>query len=474
MVMLEESKVHSDEELLAHYSVKTTSGSDELAQLSLKKLGEAVDHGKLVLADNNLTEESCAKVLKVVGIMAKLKGMLETRSSTLPIKEFDLSGIRLLNVTPEDSNLTMRWDAKRRAQTVQIVVQFVRVSTDAKIVKLEDCGLQGDTHNKDDLIEQEIIRLVKKFGFGAGKDAKFATEVSLAGNKFTAEFASKVISAAFWERERHPDKPKLHLNLRRNRIRGGDKIIQELRAGQSAGGVVSVASADDSIEEREKALIVVDLGDQVEGSGSSPAPARAAQPSGRAPARPPLQQRSQRSPSRRRRSRSRSASQRRRSRSSRRSPFRSRSRSRSRSRGRGGKNGRSRSRSASKQRGGRRRRRRQTRGGGGGRRRKRQGGGGGRQRRGRDRRRERTRSPSRDEYDSEDSRDDGYSASRSRSRSAEGREAGGKRRDKSRSESESQKREKAKTTRKGSRDSSASASESEKRDSKSGRKSGRR
>merc|ERR1719464_2483726 len=165
--------------------------------------------------------------------------------------EVDLSGNGLVTLTPHAVTGTPEV-SQRSLQPLQLTVQFVRVSTDAKVIRLDNCNLQGTSHDKDDKIEQEVIRLVKKFG--AGKEARYAKEVSLAGNKFEGDFAKKVIEAAFWERVRHPDKdnlPRLHLDL---------------RAGQNAGGAIRVAGADEPEDVREKALIVVDLSDQVDRS----------------------------------------------------------------------------------------------------------------------------------------------------------------------------------------------------------------
>lgn len=259
-------KVPTDEELVKDYSVLKTCVSEEVARDALGVLNKAIETSKLSLADRDLSDEAFMRVVKAIGIFAKLKNMLPTRTSVLPVTEVDLSGNSLMTFTPH-AVLGTPEVSQRSLQPLQLTVQFVRVSTDAKVIRLENCNLQGTSHDKDDKIEQEVIRLVKKFG--AGKEARYAQEVSLAGNKFEGEFAKKIIEAAYWERVRHPDKdnpPKLHLDLRKNRIRTPQKLVEELRAGQNAGGAILVAGAEEPSDVREKALIVVDLADQVDRS----------------------------------------------------------------------------------------------------------------------------------------------------------------------------------------------------------------
>lgn len=262
-----DSKPVPDKDILVDDSLlKVCGNSHEVAEDSLAVLNQALESGKLSLADRKLSDESFMRAIKAIGIIAKLKNLLPKRTSVLPITEVDIGGNTLLTLTPHPLTGTPELSAKS-LQPLQLTVQFVRVSTDAKVVRLDGCNLQGTSHDKDDKVEQEVIRLVKKFG--AGKDARYAREVSLMGNKFEAEFAKKIIEAAFWERARDPDKdhpPKLLLDLRRNRIRSPQQLVDELRAGRNAGGSISVATTDDSVEEREKALIVVDLNDQVDRS----------------------------------------------------------------------------------------------------------------------------------------------------------------------------------------------------------------
>lgn len=251
-----------DKEILADHSVITVCGSAEVARDALTVLNEALETGRLNLVQRDLADEALMKVIKAVGIIAKLKNLLPRRTSVLPITEVDISGNNLLVLTPHPFTGALELSAKS-LQPLQLAVQFVRVSTDVKVVRFENCNLQGTTHDKDDKVEQELIRLVKKFG--AGKDARYAREVSVAGNKFEAEFAKKIIEAAYWERARAPDKehpPKLHLDLRKNRIQSPLQLLDELRAGKNAGGTISVAAASDPEHAREKALIVVDVDDQ--------------------------------------------------------------------------------------------------------------------------------------------------------------------------------------------------------------------
>lgn len=54
-------------------------------------------------------------------------------------------------------------------------------------------------HDKEDIIELEVVRLVKKFG--AGKNARYAEHVSLAGNGFGVEFLRRIVEGAYWERK---------------------------------------------------------------------------------------------------------------------------------------------------------------------------------------------------------------------------------------------------------------------------------
>lgn len=414
------------QELLSNQSIVTTTGSDALARDALDILEDALSTGKLKFSGKDFSEESFVKSLKSVGIYVKLKGLLPHRSSVLSVEEVDVSHIPLYNEVPDDAGLIARWDAKRRAQTLQAAVQFVRVSTAAKIVRLENCNLQGTTHDREDLIEQEVIRLVKKFGFGSGKDARYTSEVSLAKNKFEDAFAKKIIEGAHWERAAHPDKenlPRLHLDLRGNRIRNAARIVNELREGQSAAGPVNVATVKDSQEDQKKAIVVVNFDDQEAAGARGASPPRAAPPRPRpaAPAAPALARRGSggggcsRSPSRK-----------------------SGSASYSRSRSRGGRRGGGGARRKHRRGGGRdrrrgggdRRRRRRTRGGGGGRR---GGGGGGGRRR---RRRDRSPSPEEDDsYDYDDTSGGGESRSPSRPkarRRASGGGGGGGKRQKAR------------------------------------------
>lgn len=460
----------SDKELVSDASVLKTCGTEEVARDSLDILNKALESKRLSLRGRDLIDEAFMRVVKVIGIYSKLKRLMPTRTSVLPVQEVDFSGNPLITCTANPLNGAPEVSARSR-QPLELAVQFIRVSTDARVVALEDCGLQGSSHDKDDKVEQEVIRLVKKFG--AGKEARYAREVSLAGNKFEAEFAKRIIEAAYWERIRHPDKdqlPKLLLDLRRNRIRNPDRVLDALREGKNAGGSINVCAADASEEKRREALIIVDFGDQVDRSVSPMRVVRQTVIEKRPPDRPRSGARSPagpgRSPSRRNRGRSPSGgSKRSRSRSRGGSGGRARSRSRSRSRSDRGKKrrGRSRSRKRSASRGrkrsasaasdysdysrsptprrrrgggggGRRRRRGggDRRGGGGGGRKRRGGGGGGRKRR--ERRRGKSRAKSHD--DSKDkSEDESYSGSAeeavSRSPSPKrrkGKESGGKKR----------------------------------------------
>mmetsp|Transcript_67792 Transcript_67792/g.201693 ORF Transcript_67792/g.201693 Transcript_67792/m.201693 type:complete len:445 (-) Transcript_67792:104-1438(-) len=256
-----EKEILADESLL-----KVCGNSPEVAADSLELLNRALQAGKLSLAERKLADESFMRVIKAIGIIAKAKNLLPRRTSVLPITEVDIGGNTLLTLTPHPLTGAPELSTKS-LQPLQLAVQFVRVSTDARVVRLDGCSLQGTSHDKDDKVEQEVIRLVKKFG--AGKDARYAREVSLRGNKFEAEFAKKIIEAAYWERARDPDKenpPRLLLDLRRNRIRCPQQMVDELRAGRNAGGSISVATTEDPVGERDKALIVVDLKDQLDRS----------------------------------------------------------------------------------------------------------------------------------------------------------------------------------------------------------------
>lgn len=267
----------TDDEVLKDTSVIKTDGGANIASPALKVLNRALENGRLILAGEDLPEESMVKMLKLVGKMGQLKGLLPTRISALPITEIDLSGNALFSPSLgiQESIMNAKAALKRKAETVQLVVQFIRTSTQADIIRLDSCGLEGQSHDKDDLVEQELIRLVKKFG--AGKHAKYASEVSLVDNRFTVSFARRILEGAYWERNRHPNKddmPKLKLDLRRNRIRGGDSLIEELKEGRCAGGPMALARATDPRDEREKALIIIDMSDQREGSASPPREAR--------------------------------------------------------------------------------------------------------------------------------------------------------------------------------------------------------
>jgi len=266
----------SDQELLADDSALKTCGNEEVARQALAAFNHSLRNGLLSFKGLDLIQDVIAKSLKVIGRFATLKGLLPTRSSALPITELDLSGNALFtHLGSQEDSANGKATLKRRVETVQLVVQFVRVSTEAKIVLLEDCGLQGISHDKCDLIEQEIIRLVKKFG--VAKQSRYTSKVSLAGNMFRSEFLKKIIEGAFWERNRFPNKddpPKLFLDMSRNQIQDPDRVIDELRAGRSAGGPIGVASSTDPEDVREKALIVVDVHDQRGRSKTPPTGAR--------------------------------------------------------------------------------------------------------------------------------------------------------------------------------------------------------
>eukprot|EP00927_Polykrikos_kofoidii_P034498 TRINITY_DN29267_c0_g2_i2.p1 TRINITY_DN29267_c0_g2~~TRINITY_DN29267_c0_g2_i2.p1 ORF type:complete len:498 (-),score=75.38 TRINITY_DN29267_c0_g2_i2:19-1413(-) len=255
----------TDKDLLAdHSALKTCGMNDEIASGALDLLNAALSTGTMSLRRKNLSEDTLTKMLKVIGRYATMKGLLPTRVSALPIKIFDLSENALFtHLGASESAASGKSTIKRRVETVQFVVQFVRVSTEAQIVRLEDCGLQGLSHDKDDLVEQEIIRLVKKFG--VAKQSRYTSEVSLAGNRFEGDFLKKIVEGAYWERIRHPHKdamPKLKLDMSRNRIGDAERVIEELRAGRTAGGPIDVAMTTDPEEVRTKALILADVGDQ--------------------------------------------------------------------------------------------------------------------------------------------------------------------------------------------------------------------
>ncbi|CAE7813116.1 DIP13 [Symbiodinium sp. CCMP2592] len=204
---------------------------------------------------------SQVKTIKAVGKIGGIKGLMPTRTSTLPINEINLSGNSLLTPpSPTEHTAAVKANLKRRAETVQLIVQFVRVSTEARTVIFDNCNLEGYSHDKDDLVELEIVRLVKKFG--AGKNSRYAEKVSLAGNRFGQEFCRRIIEGAYWERNRHPDRetmPKLFLDLSKNRIPHPERIVDELKEGKTAGGPMSLATTTDPEDVRKDALIVLDI-----------------------------------------------------------------------------------------------------------------------------------------------------------------------------------------------------------------------
>ncbi|CAJ1399648.1 unnamed protein product [Effrenium voratum] len=203
---------------------------------------------------------------------------MPTRTSTLPINEINLSGNSLLTApAPSEHAAAIKANLKRRAETVQLIVQFVRVSTEARKVIFDNCNLEGFSHDKDDLIELEIVRLVKKFG--AGKHSRYAEHVSLAGNRFGQEFCRRIIEGAYWERNRADGKdlPKLYLNLSRNCIAQPEKIVEELKEGRTAGGPMSLATTTDPDAIQRDALIVLDITNQMD-SHHAPAPSGARRP----------------------------------------------------------------------------------------------------------------------------------------------------------------------------------------------------
>eukprot|EP00913_Durusdinium_trenchii_P019200 g18045.t1 len=194
----------------------------------------------------------------------------------------------------QEHTASIKANLKRRAETVQLVVQFVRVSTEARKIVFDECGLKGYSHDKEDLVELEIVRLVKKFG--AGKNSRYAEHVSLAGNSFGQEFLRRILEGAYWERNRHTEKdsmPKLFLNLSRNRILHPEKLVDELKEGKTAGGPMSLATTTDPEHLQREALILLDISDQRDRSASpkerrpdardAPAHRAAPRPVGRAP-----------------------------------------------------------------------------------------------------------------------------------------------------------------------------------------------
>jgi len=248
--------VPSERELVEDYEVLRTVGDRELAKLSLDLLNNALSEGKLSLAHLRLSDNTFTRIIKGVGLFAKMKNLLPTKHSLLPITEVDLSGNDLAPRVAEAST--------RSVLPLQMAVQFIRTSTDARVVRLEDCNLQAD-----DKIEAEVLRLVKKFG--NGNDQRFAHEISLAGNHFEAAFAKRLIQEAWWERTKHRKAPtKFFLNLRGNKVRNPARALEELRNGETPGGPISVAATDDHPETCDRALIEVDMHDQDVRSVSPP------------------------------------------------------------------------------------------------------------------------------------------------------------------------------------------------------------
>eukprot|EP00439_Symbiodinium_sp_Y106_P059780 s1259_g8.t1 len=300
-----------DDEVLNDISLMKTCGTKETALKCIRMLDKCLETGKLDLSGEDMAEEMLVKTIKAVGKIGGIKGLMPTRTSTLPINEINLSGNSLLTPpSPTEHTAAVKANLKRRAETVQLIVQFVRVSTEARTVIFDNCNLEGYSHDKDDLVELEIVRLVKKFG--AGKNSRYAEKVSLAGNRFGQEFCRRIIEGAYWERNRHPDRetmPKLFLDLSKNRIPHPERIVDELKEGKTAGGPMSLATTTDPEDVRKDALIVLDITGQRDHSPSAPR-------EGRRPLIDQLRQERQRRPSPRRPSRS---------------PPRPRSRSRSRS-----------------------------------------------------------------------------------------------------------------------------------------------
>eukprot|EP00406_Dinophysis_acuminata_P058040 CAMPEP_0179279358 /NCGR_PEP_ID=MMETSP0797-20121207/36072_1 /TAXON_ID=47934 /ORGANISM="Dinophysis acuminata, Strain DAEP01" /LENGTH=197 /DNA_ID=CAMNT_0020987983 /DNA_START=69 /DNA_END=659 /DNA_ORIENTATION=+ len=184
----EEDDGPSDEAILSDQSVTTVCGTDEVARVALEVLTEGVETGVFDLSRRDLNDEGLLKTVKAVGIIAKLKNLMPRRTSILPITEVDVSNVDIVVPTPHPITGTPKL-GERALQPLQLLVQFCRVMTDVKVVRLENCNLQGTTHDRDDKVEQELVRLVKKFG--ASKDARYAREVSLAGNKLESDFAKK-------------------------------------------------------------------------------------------------------------------------------------------------------------------------------------------------------------------------------------------------------------------------------------------
>ncbi|CAE7679570.1 unnamed protein product [Symbiodinium pilosum] len=339
-----------DDEVLNDVSLMKTCGTKETALKCIRMLDKCLETGKLDLSGEDMPEEMLVKTIKAVGKIGGIKGLMPTRTSTLPINEINLSGNSLLTPpSPSEHTAAVKANLKRRAETVQLIVQFVRVSTEARTVIFDNCNLEGYSHDKDDLVELELVRLVKKFG--AGKNSRYAERVSLAGNRFGQEFCRRIIEGAYWERNRHPDKddmPKLFLDLSKNRIPHPERIVEELKEGKTAGGPMSLATTTDPEDVRKEALIILDISGQRDHSPSAPREGRRPlieqlrqdrqrRPSPRRPSRsPPRRSRSRtpprRSPSRRRDSRPRDSRRRdsRRRSPPRRSPSRRRSRSDSR------------------------------------------------------------------------------------------------------------------------------------------------
>eukprot|EP00439_Symbiodinium_sp_Y106_P060056 s1259_g8.t2 len=250
-----------DDEVLNDISLMKTCGTKETALKCIRMLDKCLETGKLDLSGEDMAEEMLVKTIKAVGKIGGIKGLMPTRTSTLPINEINLSGNSLLTPpSPTEHTAAVKANLKRRAETVQLIVQFVRVSTEARTVIFDNCNLEGYSHDKDDLVELEIVRLVKKFG--AGKNSRYAEKVSLAGNRFGQEFCRRIIEGAYWERNRHPDRetmPKLFLDLSKNRIPHPERIVDELKEGKTAGGPMSLATTTDPEDVRKDALIVLDI-----------------------------------------------------------------------------------------------------------------------------------------------------------------------------------------------------------------------
>ncbi|CAE7472398.1 DIP13 [Symbiodinium natans] len=250
-----------------------TCGTKETALKCIRMLDKCLETGKLDLTGEDMPEEMLVKTIKAVGKIGGIKGLMPTRTSTLPINEINLSGNSLLTPpSPTEHSAAVKANLKRRAETVQLIVQFVRVSTEARTVIFDNCNLEGYSHDKDDLVELEIVRLVKKFG--AGKNSRYAEKVSLSGNRFGQEFCRRIIEGAYWERNRHTGPketmPKLFLDLSKNRIIHPERIVDELKEGKTAGGPMSLATTTDPEHVRKDALIVLDISGQRDHSPSAP------------------------------------------------------------------------------------------------------------------------------------------------------------------------------------------------------------